>query len=238
MSIDGKNVTASAMFANLGKMKVEDPAAAAAAIENMINNFYARELVNAEEDWLYANNADYRNLLNEYNDGSLLYEISVQKVWDKASSDTEGLKKYFEAHRGDYSWTEPHVKGFLVQAANDSVANAVRARLNSLPSDSIMIKAKKEFSGKAQIDRVLAVKGANAMVDNVMFGGPEVKPQSSAYTTYFLYEPRLINAPESLDDVKGQVTSDYQNELESLWVEELKKAYPVKVNQKEIKKIK
>lgn len=238
MNIDGKNVTASSVFANLGKMKVEDHAAAAEAMENLINNFYARELVNAEEDWLYANNADYRNLLNEYNDGSLLYEISVQKVWDKASNDAEGLQKYFDAHRGDYSWTEPHVKGFLVQAANDSVANTVRERLKSLPSDSIMIKAKKEFSGKAQIDRVLAVKGTNEMVDNLMFGGPEVKPKSSAYTTYFLYEPKMLNAPESLDDVKGQVTSDYQNELESLWVEELKKQYPVKVNQKEIKKIK
>lgn len=238
MTVDGENIPASKMFANLGKMKIDNPIAAVDALDNIISNFYARELVNAEEDWLYANNSDYRNLLNEYNDGSLLYEISVQKVWDKASADKEGLQRYFDEHRKDYTWTEPHAKGFLVQAANDSVANVVRERLNSMPQDSIMSKARKEFSGKAQIDRVLAVKGSNPMVDNIMFGGPEVKPQSSSYTTYFMYEPRLIDAPESLDDVRGQVTSDYQNELESQWVEELKKTYPVKVNQKEIKKIK
>lgn len=238
MTIDGRAFPASQMFDSLSKMKVADPATAAETINNYVNNFYARELLNAEEDWLYANNEDYRNLLNEYNDGSLLYEISVQKVWDKASNDQEGLQKYFDTHRSDYTWTEPHVKGFLVQTVNDSLATVIKERMNALPADSILLKTRKEFSGKAQIDRVLATKGTNPMVDNIMFGGPEVRPQSGNYTTYFLYGQKILEAPESLDDVKGQVTSDYQNELESQWVEELKKKYLVKVNQKELKKIK
>ncbi|MBD5357144.1 MAG: hypothetical protein HDR88_09105 [Bacteroides sp.] len=238
MMIDGKNIPASNLFEGLSKMKIENPDAASEALTQAINNFYARQLMHAEEDWLYVNNEDYRNLLNEYNDGSLLYEISLQKVWDKASNDNEGLQKYFDTHKGDYNWTEPHAKGFLVQATNDSVANLVRERLNSLPSDSIMLKARKEFSGVAQIDKVLVTKGTNPMVDNIMFGGPAVKPQSASYATYFMYEPRLLTSPESMDDVKGQVTSDYQNELETKWVEELKQAYPVKVNTKELKKIK
>ena len=237
-TIDGKDVPASQMFSHLTKMRIEDPVAASYAIETNIDNFYAHQLVEAEEDWLYANNEDYRNLLNEYYDGSLLYEISVRNVWDKASNDKEGLQKYFDAHKSDYTWTEPHVKGYLVQAVNDSEADIIKERLNNIPSDSIMLKARREFQGKAQIEKVLTTKGSNAMVDNIMFGGPEVKPQQSAYTCYFMYEPRIINAPETLDDVKGQVTSDYQNELETQWVEELKNKYPVKVNKKELKKIK
>lgn len=236
--IDGKELPASEMFSHLTKMRFEDPATAASAIETNINNYFALQLIEAEEDWLYANNEDYRNLLNEYYDGSLLYEISVRNVWDKASSDREGLQKYFDAHKSEYKWTEPHVKGYLVQAMNDSVAEIVRQRLNTFPSDSIITKAKKEFPGKVVIEKVLATKGSNAMVDNIMFGGPETKPQHKSFTTYFMYEPRIINAPESVDDVKGQATSDYQNELETQWVETLKKKYPVKINKKELKKIK
>ena len=237
-TIDGKDIPASEMFSHLSKMRVADPAVAEEAIQNNIDNFYAHQLVEAEQDWLYANNEDYRNLMNEYYDGSLLYEISVRNVWDKASNDKEGLQKYFESHKSDYTWTEPHVKGYLVQAANDSVAEIVRKRLNSLPEDSIMLKTRKEFTGKAQIEKVLTTKGANPMIDNIMFGGPEVKPQQSAFTTYFMYDPRIIDAPETLDDVRGQATSDYQNELDAQWVETLKKKYPVKINKKELKKIK
>lgn len=237
-TIDGKEIPASEMFSHLSNMRIPDPVAAKEAIKTNIESFYGRQLIEAEEDWLYENNEDYRNLLNEYYDGSLLYEISVRNVWDKASSDKEGLQKYFEAHKGDYTWTEPHVKGYLIQAANDSVADVIRNSLNTTPSDSIMLKVRKDFKGKAQIEKVLTTKGTNAMVDNLMFGGPEVEPQSSAFTCYFMYDPRIIDSPETIDDVKGQVTSDYQNELESKWVEELKAKYPVKVNKKELKKIK
>ena len=57
-----------------------------------------------EYEWLYANEPDYRNLLNEYREGSLLYEASLREVWDKAAKDEQGLtddcrmclQRYFE----------------------------------------------------------------------------------------------------------------------------------------------
>ena len=215
-----------------------DPGTASEVIKDVADNFFARKLVEAEEDWLYDNNAEYRNLLNEYRDGSLLYEVSVQKVWDKAAKDEAGLQRYFENHKGDYTWTEPRVKGVLVQTVNDSLANVIKTRMNELPADSLVQNIRKEFPGKVQIDKVLATKGTNAIVDNLVFGGPEVKPSNSNFTSYFMFEPRMLDNPEEAGDVRGQVTSDYQTELESLWIEELKKAYPVKVNKKELKKVK
>lgn len=215
-----------------------DPEQAAKSLESAADNFLLRKLTDAEEDWLQANVADYRNLLNEYHDGSLLYEASVRKVWDKASKDTEGLDRYFRAHRSDYRWPEAHVKGILVQAVDDSVAAAVRERMSQVPSDSVLLTVRKEFSGKATAEKILLTKGVNPMVDNLMFGGPEVKPSLASYTTYFLFEPRLIDEPEEVSDVRGMVTSDYQNQLETEWVEELRKRYPVVVNEKAMKKVK
>ncbi|MGN1173264.1 MAG: peptidylprolyl isomerase, partial [Muribaculaceae bacterium] len=43
-----------------------------------------------ETDHLPAENAEYRNLLNEYHDGILLFEISNRNVWEKASKDKKG----------------------------------------------------------------------------------------------------------------------------------------------------
>jgi peptidyl-prolyl cis-trans isomerase SurA len=76
------------------------------------------------------------------------------------------------------------------------------------------------------------------MVDNIVFGASPVKPANSAFDTYFMYDFVVINEPEEVDDVKGQVTGDYQNLLEQEWIEELKVKYPVVINEKELKKIK
>ena len=159
-------------------------------------------------------------------------------MWDKAAKDEQGLTDYFNAHRGDYGWTKPHVKGILVQATNDSVADLVRAALKDANGDDAIKAVRKQFAGKASIDRILMEEGQNAMVDNVMFGGAPVKPNNKKYTVYFLFDPKVLNAPETMTDVRSLVTGDYQNQLERDWVESLKSRYPVKVNEKVLKKIK
>ncbi len=206
-----------------------------------LKRYFAHHLDNAlldtEYDWLFDNQAEYRNLLNEYRDGSLLYEVSVREVWDKASKDNDGLNDYFNSHREDYTWQKPHVKGILIQAANDSVAGKVREKLKNGTDDNYLKTLKKEFAGKATLDRILMEEGQNAMVDNIIFGGEPVNPSNKKYTIYFIYDPRMITAPETMDDVKTLVTSDYQNKLETDWVNRLKEKYPVKVYEKVLKKV-
>ena len=46
-----------------------------------------------------AQDPTLKYLIQEYYDGLLLYDISKAKVWDKAASDTVGLKKYFKEHK-------------------------------------------------------------------------------------------------------------------------------------------
>ena len=88
------------------------------------------------------------------------------------------------------------------------------------------------------MDRILMEEGQNPMVDNVIFGGDPVTPNNKKYTVYFIFEPKLLEAPETMTDVRSLVTSDYQNKLEKDWVESLKTRYPVKVNEKVLKKVK
>ncbi len=237
-AVNGKSTKLADVMENLSRIQLPASAYAVKEFDNVVDMLYNRELVNAEEDALLTEQPDYANLLREYVDGSLLYEVSVRKVWDKAAKDTEGLKAYFEANRDNYKWSEPRAKGFLVQALNDSVGNLVRERAAALPADSLISTIRKEFKGKAAIDRVLVSKGTNAMVDNIMFGGPESAPTNSKYTVYFMINPRLVNEPEEVADVKGMVTSDYQNEFQQAWENELRKKYPVTVNEKVLRKVK
>jgi peptidyl-prolyl cis-trans isomerase SurA len=47
---------------------------------------------------------EFRNLVNEYHDGILLFDVSLREVWDKASQDVEGLQAYFKANKKQYTW--------------------------------------------------------------------------------------------------------------------------------------
>lgn len=223
---------------NLNPVTISDGEIAAEQLDKWLNAYLGNRLIDEEYEWLEKNETDYANLLKEYYEGSLLYEASVRRVWDKAAKDTEGLNEYFEQHRSDYTWKAPHAKGLLVQAANDSVADLVKERLKEMKDDKELKDIRKQFIGKASIDHVLMEQGHNGMVDNIMFGGDPVKPSNKRYTVYFMWNPRLLNAPEVMTDVKGLVTGDYQNQLESDWVEELKAKYPVIVNEKVLGKVK
>ena len=48
-----------------------------------------------------SKDSDLKNLIKEYHDGLLLYEISNRMVWDKAAKDDAGLAAYFKKTRKD-----------------------------------------------------------------------------------------------------------------------------------------
>lgn len=214
-----------------------NPEAAGNFIGNRLDGWKKGKLYQQEDSQLEAEHPDFRNLVNEYRDGMLLFEISNRNVWDKAAQDTEGLEKYYAAHRGEYSWKAPRAKGYMVQAENDSVADAIRAAVKDLPVKDGVELIRKDFAKTAKVDHFLVEKGDNPYIDNLMFDAPAVDNSKARYKVYYLYEGKIIDAPEEMNDVRGMVTSDYQNVLEEAWIKELKAKYPVKVNKKELKKI-
>jgi peptidyl-prolyl cis-trans isomerase SurA len=212
-----------------------------------ISNVASRNMENATADVaredLLKNNADYRNLVNEYRDGILLFDISNEKVWDRANKDKEGLENYFNSHRADYSWDKPKFKGYIVFATNDSIGAGVRTfcdsinNANAFNPETFAADLRRAFNRDAKVERVIAAQGDNAITDYLAFNGP--KPaENNRWQDCFAFRGRIIDQPEEAADVRGQVTTDYQNQLEKQWVEQLRKTYPVKINEKVLKKIK
>ncbi len=238
MKVGKQSVMLQAFLSSMHGGLQPNPVIGAKYLDNAISNFENSTLVEAEEAWLEANEADYRNLLHEYTNGSLLYESSVRNVWDKASKDIKGLEEYFERNRSNYKWDVPHAKGILVQAKNDSVAADVARRYAALPKDEALATLKKEYKGEASIDRVLVQRGQNPMVDALMFGVGEATSPNANFSTCLMIDGRVIDAPEEVSDVRGLVTGDYQEELEQVWISDLRSRYPVEINRKVLKKVK
>jgi len=58
---------------------------------------------------------EFREVVQEYHDGILLFEITDMEVWSKASADTLGLERFFEANRHRYQADElSEVRGMVI----------------------------------------------------------------------------------------------------------------------------
>ena len=238
LSIQGKKYPVSGLMSYLGYRMNPYGETSKIIVSDMFDSYYNVLLVDAEEEDLMKKHPEYANLYNEYVEGSLLYEVSLKNVWDKASKDEAGLKDYFEKNRSKYRWSEPRAKGYLVQASSDSVADLIKKRSTEIGRDSLINTIRKEFSKDVLIIKVLEAKGNNPMIDNLLFGENREIPENSRYSTFFMIDPRVIIEPEDLNDVKGLVTSDYQNVLQKEWEKDLVSKYPVTVNEKVLKKVK
>ena len=197
--------------------------------EKALTDYHARELVKS--------NPDYRNLLNEYRDGMMLFEISNRRVWKAASKDTVGLENYFNEHRADYTWDEPRFKGIILSAKNDSVLDLVKADIQRMAADTLTEALHQKYGTDIRMERMVVKKGENNLADYLAFHEGD-KPERKGYESFMILEGGVIAQPEEMADVRGAVTSDYQDVLEQRWKEELAAKYPAKINQKVLKQVK
>lgn len=184
-------------------------------------------------DKLSDSNPDYRNLVNEYSDGILLFDISQQRVWQKAANDHEGVEKFFKKNRKKYAFDEPRFKGYVVFTNSDSLETAVKEYLSTLKTvdpKTLNKDLREKFGKDVRAERVIAKKGENPISDYLGFGGPRPDSSKMSWHNVFAFRGKIINNPEEADDVRGQVTTDYQNALEAEWIKELRKKYPVTIN--------
>ena len=186
---------------------------------------------------LLQSNDEYRNLLNEYRDGMLLFEISNRRVWKAANKDTVGLKEYFDANRAKYQWDEPRFKGIILSAKSDSILELVKADMKVIGVDTLPEALHNKYGADIHMASMVVKQGENNYADYLAFKVGE-KPVQTKYPAFMILKGGLINQPEEMSDVRGWVTSDYQDVLEQRWKEELYNKYPVKVNKKVLKKVK
>ena len=183
--------------------------------------------------------ADLRNLVREYHDGILLFDVSLREVWDKANKDTEGLATFFKANKKNYTWDAPRYKGYIIYAKDEKVAKAAKQIIKSANADSVMSYINQRVNVDSvqyvRVERGLWTEGKNAAVDKYAFKSKTAEYTPTEEFPHVIPVGKVIKAPEEYTDVRGQVTTDYQDHLEKLWVQTLRDKYPVVVNEEVLK---
>ena len=176
---------------------------------------------------------ELRNLVQEYHDGILLFEVSLREVWDKAAKDTAGLENFFKANKKKYTWEKPHYKGYLIQAKDKSSLKAAKAIIKNANPDSIQ----SYIAQRINCDSVTYVKvqhglwelGKNSAVDKYGFKAKNAEFTPNEALPIVECVGKKLKSPEAWNDEKGKVTTDYQDFLEAAWIKRLREKYPVEI---------
>ena len=171
-------------------------------------------------------------LVQEYHDGLLLYEISNRNVWDKAANDEAGLVEYFKKHKKNYKWDAPRFKGIAYHVKNQADVERVKDAVKNLPFDKWAEVLRKTFNSDSvqiRVEKGIFKMGDNALVDRDVFKKDTTVKTNPKYPIDAVYG-QVMKAPKEMDDVRGLVVADYQEQLEKEWVDGLRKKATIKIN--------
>jgi peptidyl-prolyl cis-trans isomerase SurA len=103
------------------------------------NAFVPDNLLKYQDAHLEQKYPEFRNLMTEYRDGILLFNLTDEKVWTKAVKDTVGLKEFYERNKVNYMWGQ-RVDATIYTLKNPKQAQKVRNFLKSGLSDQDLLK--------------------------------------------------------------------------------------------------
>lgn len=201
-------------------------------LRNTYREWADERLLAFENAQLERKYPEFRSLVKEYREGILLFDLTDELVWSKAVNDTIGLKAFFEGRRDRYRFGD-RIEGAVYVCRDDSVALAVRKAIKSKKNTTAVLL--KNFNARdplslriiegkleKQAHEVLSlVEWKKGLSPDLVHNGQKV----------FVRINRLIPpCLKELSEIRGLVTSDYQQQLETEWVQSLEIKYKVDIH--------
>lgn len=194
----------------------------------LLDNAIRDNLFDVYEQILADSLIEYRNLLDEYKNGVLIFELTKNQVWNKATTDSIGLNKFYHSLGDKYMWNESaEVIRLQVDSTLDDkyISKLIsKKKLNSPEAWSLYIQnnpglgitftqetIEKGDTTKAPINWNLGLHSTN---DNHLYQTVKIIPAHR----------------KSLSDVRGYVVASYQEFLDQEWIKYLHQNYKVKIN--------
>jgi len=205
-------------------------------VKNMYDDFVNESCLAYEDSKLEEKNKDFRELMKEYRDGILLFELTDQKVWSKAIKDTIGLERFFESikYNAPFMWGK-RLNATIYICKDEKIAKAARkqaiaADKKGRPNQVVVDKLNKKNPEAVKIESNFFSKGDSKVIDAIEWTSGISNNQNIGDNIVFVMVHELLKPePKKLSDVRGLVTAEYQNYLEQKWVEELKSKYKVEI---------
>lgn len=208
-------------------------------IEKEYDSFFEKSILQFREDNLELENKDFADILKEYRDGLLLFDLMEKEIWNKASKDTLGLETFYNKNKSKYQW-EDRVEIVMATSADETNAKAALKMMKKGKSEDEINTALNTDTKQ----NVIFTKGTYNTDDSKLptnfvsnKGISKIYQHNEAFHAIDV-KAVLPAGIKTLEEAKGNVINDYQIEIEANWINDLHNRYKVEVNKKALKAIK
>lgn len=199
-------------------------------VSELFESWKGEQLIAYYTDNLEREFPDFKNVMDEYRDGLLLFDLMEKEIWDKSKTDTIGLQNFYNLNKSKYNWKER----FDVDILSSTDANVMESAQKMLQKGKSIeyIKSKLNKNKVAiMVKSGLYEKNYDILdkISNLTIGSNNMYKDAN-YS--FVVHVKNIKPAEikALEDCKSKVINDYQQYLESTWVDELKKEFKININ--------
>ena len=178
-------------------------------------------------------NADFKYQMQEFKEGNMLFEIMERNVWSKASNDAAGLQKTYDQNKTNYRWSAS--ADILLFNCKDlkSAGEATEALKQGKDWKKLAEESNMNVqsdSGRYELNQISLPEGTATSLGTIT--SPAVNNTDGSASFIKILKLYPDNQPRTFEEAKGLVINDYQVVVEEKWVTELKKKYPVKMDEK------
>jgi len=205
------------------------------AVQEMYSSFIDDKTIAYEKANLERKYPDFKALMREYSEGVLLFEVTKNNVWDKASQDTIGLQSYFNQNRDKYQWPErADFTEYTIETTDKTILKKLGKAAEKLSPDEVKRQIETEFDQTVFVEQNKYDK-TNPSLTHMKWkkGQQEViidKVNSEASVRRI--DAIIPAGPKTLKEARGYIISDYQDILEKEWVDSLRREFVVDIKSK------
>jgi peptidyl-prolyl cis-trans isomerase SurA len=211
-------------------------------VKRAYNDWVKLLVYHYQESILDQKYPDFRNLMQEYHDGILLFNISDINVWSKASNDSVGLSKFYQDKKDNYRWGERVHYAIYSCADEKQLAKAIKMvasrKTKGLKPEDILTKLNKGKQPLVNLNYKVSNPDDKDVADYKLWVNSTSTVSNSEEISRFREIIEVTTGDiKDLSDCKGQAISDYQLALEDEWLKSLHQKYTVVINQDVFKEV-
>lgn len=201
-------------------------------VENFVNN----ALITYHKLHLEEQDSDFGLLIKEYKEGLLLFDLLKTEIWDKAQKDSVGLNTFYVNNIERYKAPQTFTTRVFTTSQKKIASTYLKRNTQGENSNSVLSVLKKKHDSPIIVTLKDYVKEDLPMSGIVKIGDKELLKEGE---NYVVYEVVSINEAmtNTLQNVRGQVMSDYQKFLEDTFVNRLREDSNITVNKTVLNKL-
>lgn len=208
-------------------------------VDELYEKFIDEQLMAYYNENLENEFPEFKNVMDEYRDGLLLFDLMEKEIWNRAKNDTIGLQDFFQKNSKNYQWKKRYNVDILSSTDKKIVEKAQKFLAKGKSLDYIKEQLNKDGKVNVMSKSGLYEEDYDVLSNfqNLSKGVTNIIAKDQYFFVVNVTDTKPAGVKE-LSECKGKVISDYQQFLENNWVDELKSEFTIKINTEVFSKVK